>query len=407
MADTSPKPKLARTRSVTTWVLVVLVGILAPITVLSAWATKTVTSTDRYVETMAPLARDKAVTSYVAQRATNKLFEGEDIQTKVAEALPDRADFLAAPLTAQLHVVTQDLLTKALQSSWFPTLWDKENRFTHSNVVALLEGKRNQDSQRVHEVVVDVTPSLEKADHALRERGITVFTPIIAKLTKADSVQVQVFNSKQMAQAQGIFDLAISVRSWILAGTLVLAALAVAVAVRRRVALTRILVAVAVGAAVTLLLLTVGRNAFINHADPGGQAAAEAIFDTVMRFFRQALRTTFTIAAALAAVSWATGPTPRAITLRAALARAGSRSLEAAREAARSEQAQDAKRRLGLAARWTALRTWPTLAAAGGILLAVMAFATKTSTVRWAMFLAALAVIWVGAANWLTRREES
>lgn len=406
MPDDATKPKLARTRTATSWFLVVLIGVLAPLTVLSAWATKTVTNTDRYVETMAPLARDKAITSYVATKATNKLFEGQDIQTRVAEVLPERAGFLAAPLTAQLHQLTNRILTNALQSSWFPTLWDKENRFTHSNVIALLEGKRNEASKDVHQVVVDVTPSLQKANGQLVSRGITVFTPIIAKLVQADHVQVQVFTSKQLAQAQSIFDLAISVKGWIFGATLLLAALAVGLAVRRRVTLTRVLVAVAIGAAVTLLALTVARNVFITHADPGGQAAAAAIFDTVMRFFRHALRTTFTIAAVLGVVSWATGPTPRAITLRAAVARSGSRSIEAARDAARSEQAQQAKAHLGAAARWTAARTWPTLAAAAGLLMLVMAFATKTSTVRWTLLLVAVAAVWVGAANWYARREQ-
>ncbi len=43
-------------RRISAWVLVVLASILIPVSVISVWAIRTVTNTDQYVKTMAPLA---------------------------------------------------------------------------------------------------------------------------------------------------------------------------------------------------------------------------------------------------------------------------------------------------------------------------------------------------------------
>ena len=70
-ADSAPgplmrRPRARRTRGVITWVLIVLASLLIPISVLSAWAIRTVTNTDQYVATMAPLARNPVIIDHLA-----------------------------------------------------------------------------------------------------------------------------------------------------------------------------------------------------------------------------------------------------------------------------------------------------------------------------------------------------
>ena len=52
------KPRARRTRGIIAWVLIVLASLLIPVSVISVWAIRTVTNTDQYVATMAPLARN-------------------------------------------------------------------------------------------------------------------------------------------------------------------------------------------------------------------------------------------------------------------------------------------------------------------------------------------------------------
>src|SRR5580692_11480958 len=84
-------PKLRRTRSITAWVLVVLVAILFPLSVMTVWVVNTVTNTDHYVETMAPIATNPTVISHTSTRLTEELFSTVNVQKRITSLLPKKA----------------------------------------------------------------------------------------------------------------------------------------------------------------------------------------------------------------------------------------------------------------------------------------------------------------------------
>src|SRR5208283_2669605 len=96
--ETKKAPRARRTRGITAWVLVVLVSLLLPISVISVWAIRTVTDTDQYVATMAPLARNQVIVDHLAQRATDELFSTGIVQKKVQAALPAKAKPIVTPI---------------------------------------------------------------------------------------------------------------------------------------------------------------------------------------------------------------------------------------------------------------------------------------------------------------------
>src|SRR6478736_101696 len=59
-------------RPVVASVLIVLMAVLAPLSVVARWAHDTVSDTDRYVETVAPLASDPAVQDAIIDRITTE-----------------------------------------------------------------------------------------------------------------------------------------------------------------------------------------------------------------------------------------------------------------------------------------------------------------------------------------------
>src|SRR5271167_4754662 len=99
-------------RRISAWVLVVLASILIPVSVISVWAIRTVTNTDQYVETMAPLARNQVIVDGLATRATDALFSTHVVQNKVTQALPKSAKPLVAPIVNQVHSYVYDLALK-------------------------------------------------------------------------------------------------------------------------------------------------------------------------------------------------------------------------------------------------------------------------------------------------------
>ena len=59
---TAGAPRRHRIRTVTTWILIVATGLIVPLVVTGTWALRTVTNTDNYVATLAPLVENPAAT---------------------------------------------------------------------------------------------------------------------------------------------------------------------------------------------------------------------------------------------------------------------------------------------------------------------------------------------------------
>ena len=60
------QPRARKIRGEIAWILIVLASLLIPIAVVSVWAIRTVTDTNQYVATMAPLARNEVIVNHLA-----------------------------------------------------------------------------------------------------------------------------------------------------------------------------------------------------------------------------------------------------------------------------------------------------------------------------------------------------
>src|SRR5688572_28535181 len=96
--------------------------------------------TDQYVETVGPLIDNRDVQDALATRITNALVEGSGVETKIADALPPQASFVAPAVARGLERIVNDAALALVQSDQVETLWDTANRRAHTQVVALLEG---------------------------------------------------------------------------------------------------------------------------------------------------------------------------------------------------------------------------------------------------------------------------
>jgi hypothetical protein len=73
--DRPPQPGgRQRWRTIVASLLIVLGCVLAPLAGVAVWARNQVTNTDRYVTTVAPLARDPAIQAAVADQITAQVF---------------------------------------------------------------------------------------------------------------------------------------------------------------------------------------------------------------------------------------------------------------------------------------------------------------------------------------------
>ena len=91
---------------------------------ISVWAIRTVTNTDQYVATMAPLARNPVIVDHLATKATDELFSTHIVQDKVTAALPAKAKPIVTPIVSEVHSYVYGLALKVFQSPKFGQLWD-------------------------------------------------------------------------------------------------------------------------------------------------------------------------------------------------------------------------------------------------------------------------------------------
>ncbi len=322
------KPRARRVRGITAWILIVLASLLIPISVISVWAIRTVTNTDQYVATMAPLARNPVIVDHLATRTTDLLFSSHIVQNKVEEALPAKAKTIVTPIVNELHSYVYGLALKVFESPKFGQLWDLLNRHTHEAVLNVLTGKQSALTKKIEKggaIVLNLTPTINQVIDKANARGITVFNPLKAVLGTGDKLGLTVVSKDEVAKFSGWFNLIVKLKWVIPVVSLVLAALGILIAVQRRKTLLRMAIGVSLVTVVILAGISLGRITFVNqatkhHLDTG---VAGALWDTLLAYLKTDLRWTVLIAVLVAFVAWVVGPARYAVWIRSTCAKGG------------------------------------------------------------------------------------
>src|SRR5688572_6085412 len=150
---TTPGGRQGWWRPVVAGLLVALAALLAPLSVLSTWASGQIQDTDRYLATVAPLAADPAVQDAVATRIEGVIFSYLDLEAATedlvvalqGQGLPPTAaatlSALAGPLTTGIQSFVRDRIDVLVQSDAFEDAWVAANRTAHEELVAALLGE--------------------------------------------------------------------------------------------------------------------------------------------------------------------------------------------------------------------------------------------------------------------------
>src|SRR4029453_8264191 len=104
------RPRRQRWRSVVATLLIVIACVLAPLAGVAVWSKNLITNTDRYVTTVAPLARDPAIQSAVADKITAEIFAQLDVgglTNEVGDALAPRG--FPPRVATGLHALSEPL----------------------------------------------------------------------------------------------------------------------------------------------------------------------------------------------------------------------------------------------------------------------------------------------------------
>ncbi|MEF9904563.1 hypothetical protein [Streptomyces sp. P9-A2] len=307
-----------RIRLASSSVLLLLTLLLAPLAVVAAWVQDTVSDTDRYVETVAPLASEPPVQEAVINRLTDRVVENVDVAAvtdSLAEALQDAgtsprvvegAESLEVPLRNAVRTVVDRTVSGVITSDAFQHAWEGANRRSHAAVVTMLTGdgtgavRAEGDTVQLHvgEVVDQV-----------RERLVDAGFEKAAAIPDTDRT-ITLFQGEELSKAQDTMRLLDVLGMWLPVLTVVLAALAVWTAPAHRVMLMITATGTGVMMMGLLLVLAVVRRVYLDSVPPAALPpdAAAAIYDTFVRFLRDSTRTLLIVSVITALVAYLYGP---------------------------------------------------------------------------------------------------
>ncbi|MFD8236875.1 hypothetical protein ACFV20_33980 [Streptomyces sp. NPDC059696] len=307
-----------RTRRAGSSVLLLLTLVLAPPAVVAAWIQDTVSDTDRYVATVAPLASEPPVQDVLINRLTDRVVENVDVRA-VTDSLvrtlqdagaPPRviagAESLEAPLRNAVRTVVDRTVTRVITSDAFQQVWEGANRRSHAAVVNMLTGDREGAVEAVNGTVqLDVGAVVDQVRQRLVDAGFEK----AAAIPDTDRT-VTLFETEQLGKAQDAMRLLDIVGTWLPVLTVVLAALAVWTAPARRVMLMITATGVGVMMAGLLVVLALVRRVYLDSVPPQAlpSEAAAAVYDTFVRFLHDSTLTLLVVSVIIALVAYLYGP---------------------------------------------------------------------------------------------------
>jgi hypothetical protein len=309
-------------------VLIVIGCLLAPVSVVAVWSANQVSNTNRYIENIEPLIHNPAVQGALTDKVTVAITSHLNVVgytnqaasllnskglSRVATLLKTFGPSIASAVAGYIHTQVSKIVT----SPQFANTWIQVNTTAHAELVKALSGQGNGAvSVSNGQVVIDLAPFIAIVKKALVARGFSIVNslpPIHPTLA--------LFSSKDLVRAQTLYRLINDLKIVLPILALLLIAAGVYIARGHR----RALIAAGLGFAASMLVLGLGlliaRGIYLNTVPNSvlPSNAAAVIFDTFVRFIKEALRTLLLVGLVVAIGAFFTGPSVTAVRSRQAV----------------------------------------------------------------------------------------
>ncbi|MFJ3360898.1 hypothetical protein [Streptomyces anthocyanicus] len=275
-----------RLRSALSAALIVLASLLAPCATLAGWAMHGPADTGRYVASMAPLADDPDVRDAAA----------DTLDAGFAGLVDEVA---AGPVDGSVRLFVRDAARSFTRTEAFHEGWDAANRTVHAAVLRALR----DDGAAGHAITVDLAPVTERVRDRLAEDHVPFARRIPVRHTAVTVLPAR--QADRLREGYHVLDVA---AFWLPLAAVVFAVTAIAVAARRRRAVTAAGIGTALGGALLALAVLAGRRLTVAELPgPVDGPAAGAVYDALTETLRTASWLLVALGLAVALVSWLTG----------------------------------------------------------------------------------------------------
>jgi hypothetical protein len=303
----------SRGRAVAAAVCIVVAGLLTVPAAIAFWGQRTLNDSQRYIETVGPLVDSPEVQAAIADTVTGAIQQQVDVEALLNQAFAGvindrpRLQALVGPMSGAVNGLIESQVRTFVASDAFADFWVAANTRAQAGLVRLLQGSESGAiSLQGDQVVLDVSEVIDQVKQRLVARGLTIVerVPIPDK-----DRQVVLLDAPQLNQARTIYAFANPVAGWLIVVVAVLY-LAAFLLSRHRPRMTMIIGAVlAANALLVALLLTVGRQLFVNQLAGTVFGPASAIFfDQLLSYLQRGQQVLLWVGVFLVLVGWFARP---------------------------------------------------------------------------------------------------
>ncbi|WP_424865108.1 MULTISPECIES: hypothetical protein [unclassified Streptomyces] len=275
-----------RLRSALSAVLIALASLLAPCATLAVWAMHGPADTARYAAAVAPLADDPDVRDAAA----------DTLGAGFAGYVDETA---AGPVNGAVRLFVRDAARSFTRTEAFHEGWDAAHRTVHAAVLRALR----DDGAAGRAVTVDLAPVTERVRDRLAEDHVPFARRIPVRHTALTVLPAH--ETDRLRKGYHVLDVA---AFWLPLAAVAFAVTGIAVAARRRRAVTAAGIGTALGGALLALAVVVGRRLTVAELPgPVDGPAAGAVYDALTETLRTASWLLVALGLTVALASWLTG----------------------------------------------------------------------------------------------------
>lgn len=318
-AEGSGGRPVRKSRAVLAVVMILLGVLLSPVAVVTGWAKWTLTDTERFVNTYAPLAHDPAVKAYVVDQTMNAIESQVDFDAVAQELIDGLISLGTRPRTTSalrtlqgsvaegLRSQIRDGVTRLVDSDQFDVLWRQTLQVGHTQLIATL---RN-DPAAIARINADgvlgipLEPIIAQVKAQLVQRGVS-----IAQRIPTIDRTIVLLHSDDLPTVQLAYGATIAVGAWLPWVVIALLTGGVVVANRRHRTLVWTGISFTLVMVVLAIAFTAGRIAVVAVVPasvlPG--TVSTLFYDAVTSSMQSTAIAAAVLGVAVAVVGWTAGP---------------------------------------------------------------------------------------------------
>ena len=168
----TPEPRNRRRRSILAGIVLVLACLSILVTTVAVWTHQVALNTDRFTTLVTDVVADPAVIDPISARISQQVVDAVGVQARIEARLPDPVKGLAAPLTVAIRDGIDRRLQIALANPRIQAALLKSVSFTHAQVVRMLRGDPDNINVVDGYITLDVFPLIGDALAQLQEEGL-------------------------------------------------------------------------------------------------------------------------------------------------------------------------------------------------------------------------------------------